>query len=155
MTFNVADVLPHMRQSALTNGITDAERDFSNGVFRIEVYGLRGANGTTAERYLTFKYGINIDAVTGCIVTEPILGHAEGYNTRMKELLIAKHGKDIFSEADVMALLQPMMTPINLSVVSNQVVITTGLLTEKRYKEMIARIKEAIGANAQVTHIIK
>jgi hypothetical protein len=155
MVYNVADVLPQMRQIAATNGFADAESDFSNGIYRVEVYGLRGASGTTSERYLTTKYGIVIDAVTGCIVTDQILGHAEGYNARMKDLLLSKYGKDIFSEADVMAILQPIMTPMNISVISNRVVLTTSHLSEKRYKEMMARIQEVLGTNAQVTLIVK
>ena len=81
-------------------GIREAEKDFSNGVFRIQQYGMRSTYISPNERQLEEKYGIHPWPVAGCIVTQAILGRAEGYNTRMKELLFQHFGKDVFAEKD-------------------------------------------------------
>ncbi len=89
-----------LKQEAVTNGMADASRDFSNGLYRIEIYGLRGTSKDPNDVYLEKKYQIKMNPVAGCCVTHKIVGHAEGYNVRMKELLFQKYGKDVFQEAE-------------------------------------------------------
>lgn len=95
-TFNVETV----RLQAVTNGMMAAEQDFSNGVYRIQTLGLTAAIKDPADLYLEQNYQVTNHVVAGCDVTPEILGHAEGYNERMKQRLLEKHGKDIFREAD-------------------------------------------------------
>ena len=81
-----------------TNGVVDAERDFSNGVHRIKVWGLgRSGEGVSLEeQYLKTLYGITYQRVAGCIVLPDQKAYYDSYNVRMKALLEAKHGTNIF-----------------------------------------------------------
>jgi hypothetical protein len=82
-------------------GIRDAERDFENGIMRIETYGLR-MQKSPYDEYLK-KHEIAVDGVAGCVVNEEILEHAEGYNSTMKSLIRKRLGKDVFTEAEAFA----------------------------------------------------
>jgi len=96
---NTAHDASYLKKAARANGIVDAEKDYSNGVYRIEIYGLPGTGKDPKAEYLKDTYGVKTTPVAGCCVTPQIRGHAEGYNTRMKELLNLKFGKDVFLEA--------------------------------------------------------
>ena len=84
---------------AYARGVADAERDFSNGVYHVREYGLLSAE-TPADDYLKTRYGVTSVVVAGCCVSREILGSSDGYNDRMTKLLIIKHGRDIFQEAE-------------------------------------------------------
>ena len=79
-----------------------AARDFREGRFRILVYGLR-RHQTPSEKYLKEHYGVTTTPIAGCIVSDGILGAAEGYNSTIKPLLNQKFGRDIFGEAKTAA----------------------------------------------------
>jgi len=87
------------REEARALGLRDASADFSNGVYRIETYGLRSSTPNAEENYLKEHYGIQIHPIAACVVSSGILGHADGYNSRMKDLLIQKFEHDVFKEA--------------------------------------------------------
>ena len=84
---------------ACASGVADAERDFSNGVYHVREYGLR-CSVTPADDYLKTRYNITPDVVAGCCVSREMVASSDGYNDRMTALLIAKHGRDIFKEAE-------------------------------------------------------
>jgi len=92
--------LDEQNKKEFMKGIADADRDFSNGVYQIEVYGLRAGVVSPREKYLEQNYQIKEVAVAGCCVNSQILSHVEGYNKRMKELLLQKYRKDVFLEAE-------------------------------------------------------
>ena len=75
-----------------------AIRDFREGRFRILVYGLR-RHESPSEKYLKEHYGVTTAPIAGCIVSEGILGAADGYNSTIQPLLNQKFGRDIFGEA--------------------------------------------------------
>jgi len=87
-----------VQAEAHATGIIDADRDFSNGVYRIEVYGLRSISTSNEDR-LDKQYKVKTVAVAGCCVSTEVIGHADGYNSRMEELLKRKYGRDIFEES--------------------------------------------------------
>ena len=84
--------------AAVTNGVADAELDFTNGVHRIKVWGLgrSGEGASPEEKYLMTLYGITYQRVAGCMVLPDQKTYYESYNGRMKSLLEAKHGTNIF-----------------------------------------------------------
>lgn len=88
------------RKEAFTAGQNFAMEDFKKGNYRILVYGLRPDIELPSERYLRERYGIDTYPIAGCIVSEGILGGADGYNTKMKALLRQKFGMDVFKEAE-------------------------------------------------------
>ena len=84
--------------TAVTNGVADAESDFTNGVHRIKVWGLgrSGEGASPEEQYLKALYGITYQRVAGCMVLPDQKAYYDSYNGRMKALLEAKHGTNIF-----------------------------------------------------------
>jgi hypothetical protein len=76
-----------------------AETDFARNVYRIFVVGKRPAE-SAYDDYLKEKYGVLVTAISGCIVSDGIIGAQEGYNSTMKPLLNRKFGHDIFKEAE-------------------------------------------------------
>lgn len=76
-----------------------ARNDFAQGRYRILVFGMR-REGSPSDKFLQKQYGVTTDPIAGCLVSDGILGTAEGYNSTMKPLLNEKFGKDIFKEAE-------------------------------------------------------
>jgi hypothetical protein len=87
------------REEASMKAAAMASTDFQNGTYRILVYGMRRQN-SPYEVYLWKIYGVSAVPIAGCIVSEGILGAADGYNSTMKPLLNQKFGRDIFKEAE-------------------------------------------------------
>lgn len=72
-------------------GIAQAESEFAHDAATVYVYGL-GPRGQT----LDLETGLNETAIAGCIVSDFILGRADGHNKRIREL-INKHGIPAYS----------------------------------------------------------
>ncbi|MDR0533444.1 MAG: hypothetical protein LBH01_05765 [Verrucomicrobiales bacterium] len=81
-------------------GVSGAKKDFADGIYKEESYGMGSEWSTERSKYLQEKYQVVCKGVAGCVVTPKILGHAQGYNATMQKLLREKYGKDIFKEAD-------------------------------------------------------
>jgi hypothetical protein len=90
------------RNDAAVKAREMATRDFSEGRFRILVYGLRRQE-SPHDKYLREHYGVMTTPIAGCIVSDGIIGAADGYNSTIKPLLNEKFGKDIFLEAKTAA----------------------------------------------------
>ena len=86
------------KTEAETKAAALAKNDFEAGTYRILVFGLRPAPEHDAYVKHLKAYGIECQAIAGCIVSDGILGAAEGYNGVMKSLLMKKLGKDLFEE---------------------------------------------------------
>jgi hypothetical protein len=91
------DLFVLKKREAVKLGKADAAKDFAAGKYRVLVYGLR-AEPTKGEKKLE-KLGISLDAIAGCVVSEGILGYADGYNATMSPLLKKKFGADVLREA--------------------------------------------------------
>lgn len=85
--------------SPLQTGKKDAVRDFNSGIIQLETYGLQKQSNPYQD-YLA-KHHIKMKIVAGCIVNDKIIDHAKGYNSKMKQLVNQKLGKDIFQEARI------------------------------------------------------
>ena len=76
-----------------------AERDFAKNLYRLLVVGKRPAK-SAYDDYLKEKYGVITTPIAGCVVSDGIIGAAEGYNSTIRPLLNRKFGHDIFKEAE-------------------------------------------------------
>lgn len=61
---------------AYQKGRKDAERDVSQRIYAIEVYGMPPPPG----KELPMHPSIQLRSVAGCVVDDQIIGHARGYN---------------------------------------------------------------------------
>ena len=86
------------KKSSVEKSMKLAESDFKNGIYRIFVYGKRRLDDPEGK-YLQERYAIYTVPIAGCMVTDGILGAAEGYNQTMKTLLFNKFKKDVFEES--------------------------------------------------------
>jgi len=86
--------------AAIDKGMKMAKADFKDGIYRLLVYGKRAISNPD-EDYLRKKYSVYTIPIAGCLVSDGILGAAEGYNGTIKALLLKKYEKDIFEEAKV------------------------------------------------------
>ncbi|MEO6053443.1 MAG: hypothetical protein ABIP97_05465 [Chthoniobacterales bacterium] len=75
-----------------------ARKDYKRGIYRIFITGMP-FSPDMAQEYLQTKYSVYTIALSGCDMTESILGARNGYNEIMKPLLIKRFGRDIFAEA--------------------------------------------------------
>jgi hypothetical protein len=89
--------------AAAVQGRREAETDFKEKKYRFLTYGLRSAIPSKYELYLAETYKIAFEPVAGCLADAAARGRADGYNARMKTLLIELHKKDIFKEAEAHA----------------------------------------------------
>ena len=76
-----------------------AAADFTNGVYRLQTYGLMAGKMIPQEEYLKKHYNVDIWPVAECIVPDGVRAKAVAYNAEMKRRLVQKFGKDIFEEA--------------------------------------------------------
>ena len=95
----VDTLIKQMENDGKSKGVIDADRDFSNGVYQVKVYGLRAVS-KKREDYLEKQYNLKSVVIAGCCVSSEEIGYADAYNSRMEDLLRKKLGKDIFKEAE-------------------------------------------------------
>lgn len=82
------------------DGKREAEADILRGVPKLLLYGKTRAD--IAERSALFKqrFGLTIDPLAGCLVSEPLVAFATAYNAVIQNYLAAKFGPTAFEEAD-------------------------------------------------------
>ncbi len=79
-------VLPSLVWRA--EGRAEAERDIVSGTMKWKIYGhLAGVTPTdeTARAKLWKQFGINLEVIAFCIVTNELIEHAKRYNNRIRE----------------------------------------------------------------------
>ena len=84
------------RFSARITGIRDAKRDLAKGTFAVETMGLRRSDSFERDEILRQRHGIETRVVAGCVVTEELVAHMEGYNSVMKPEIRRRFGQDVF-----------------------------------------------------------
>jgi hypothetical protein len=82
------------------DGKKEAEADISRGAPKLFLYGK--TRGDIAERTAIFKhrFGVELDALAGCIVSKPLVSFATDYNAAIRSHIAAKFGATAFEEAD-------------------------------------------------------
>jgi hypothetical protein len=75
-----------------------ARIDLSRGRYKVLTYGLPVPWFSEYARLLRERYGIRVQAVAGCIVSEPLIRYVESYNRLVEEAAAKKFGRDVFKE---------------------------------------------------------
>ena len=84
--------------SAYLHGALDAWVDRARGQSKFKSYGyVMGWEGEY-RRLLRDRYGVTVEPVAGCLVTEDLVRYVHGYNDVSCARLQARFGKDIFAE---------------------------------------------------------
>jgi hypothetical protein len=75
-------------------GQAAAERDLAAGRLRLKGYGLPPPWYPEYVRLLRERYGIEMEGVAGCVVTESLVAEVEGYNERMLREIHCRFGAE-------------------------------------------------------------
>lgn len=76
-------------------GKYSAHRDLAAGVLRLEVYGEYSPWEDEEAGILKTRYGIERKWVAGCILSDSVLAHADGYNTPMLREIDRRFGEGV------------------------------------------------------------
>lgn len=83
---------------AARRGRADARKELDSGVMALEVCGYGLGPPTRPEKYLAER-GAQIRLVGGCMPSDEVLGHSEGFNEVMIEGMKKKLGSDVLIRA--------------------------------------------------------
>jgi hypothetical protein len=72
--------------------------DGVRGHEEIMVFGLPPPWARETDRLLLERYGVKVNPVAGCVVTDSLVWYAGGYNSVARARLESRFGKDIFAE---------------------------------------------------------
>src|SRR5687767_9732529 len=73
--------------------------DGARGHYEIQIYGaLPPPWGAEYWRILETRYGVTVNRVAGCVVTEQLANYVEGYNAVSRQRIETHFGKDVFAE---------------------------------------------------------
>ncbi|MCE9560834.1 MAG: hypothetical protein K8U57_02145 [Planctomycetes bacterium] len=78
-----------------TEGRTEAERDIIAGTMKWKIYGYSAGLTTrdkVAKEKMQDRFGVELEAVAQCEVTDELIEHATGYNERIREEVEGRHG---------------------------------------------------------------
>lgn len=75
-----------------------AHIDLAAGHYEIKTYGFPDEWMDEYRKLLRKRYGMELNAVAGCLVTDWLESYVAGYNGVVKQALIEKYGKDILEE---------------------------------------------------------
>jgi len=84
--------------SAYPRGMLVALFDDARGHYEIKVYGLPAEWSYEYARLMKLRYGVEINAVAGCIVTDQLVNYVAGYNAVSQPRIEERFGKDVFAE---------------------------------------------------------
>jgi hypothetical protein len=86
--------------TAALRGRIAARIDLRSGHYKILVYGLPPADRPEFARLLRERYGIEMEAVASCTVSEPLLSYADAYNEVSIAAANHKFGRGVFEESE-------------------------------------------------------
>lgn len=81
------------------NARRDAEDDFARGHPRILTYGLPVHWINEYREVLARDYGVKLETVAGCVVSDPLVDYVDTYNETIEGYLVSVHGPDLFDKA--------------------------------------------------------
>jgi hypothetical protein len=84
--------------TAYERGRLMAYIDHARGHYEIKAVGLPPHWRGEYARLLQQKYGVEVNPVAGCMVSEDLGWYVEGYNSISGRLLCGEYGKNIFEE---------------------------------------------------------
>ncbi|MDB5306327.1 MAG: hypothetical protein JWO38_529 [Gemmataceae bacterium] len=84
--------------SAYPRGMLAAWADHSRGHYELKGIGLPPPWAGEYARLVLDRYGVAVNSVAGCVVTQDLVWYVDGYNVVSKSRIQARFGKDIFAE---------------------------------------------------------
>jgi hypothetical protein len=84
--------------TAYPRGAVMAYADRARGHREVKVYGYPPRERAEYARLLRERYGVKLNAVAGCVVTEELTWYVRGYNAVSSRRLNEEYGRDIFAE---------------------------------------------------------
>jgi len=84
--------------SAYPRGMIAAWADGARGHDEVREFGLPPPWAGEYARAVRGKYGVEVNTVAGCVVTQDLVWYVGGYNSVARPRIVARHGKDIFAE---------------------------------------------------------
>lgn len=84
---------------AYEEGKAEARADIREGRLVVKTYGLPASSRNTYAEILKAKYGVELRAVAGCVVTSELLQNVKGYNEISKTEIELRHGKGVLEKA--------------------------------------------------------
>ena len=84
--------------SAYPRGMIAAWADGSREYDEVQVYGLPFPWDGEYARLLRERYGVKVNYVAGCVVTQDLVWYVDGYNSISEPRIRKRFGKDIFAE---------------------------------------------------------
>jgi hypothetical protein len=86
------------------NGKKEAQADISRGAPKLFLYGKTRADIEERTVLLKQRFGVTLDPLAGCIVSEPLVTFADSYNAEVRGFIAAKFGPTAFDDLDREAL---------------------------------------------------
>jgi len=83
---------------ASMRGSLAAHIDVARGHYVVLAYGMPPISRSEYSRLLKEKYGVEVHAVAGCIVSQSLVTYVNSYNRVVEEGAKRRFGHDIFSE---------------------------------------------------------
>jgi hypothetical protein len=87
-----------LQPSPYSRGVEEAYADHERGHYEIKSYGYPAPWLWEYRRVLQERYGVKLNRVADCVVTERLVSYVGGYNEVSTRLLNEKYGRDIFKE---------------------------------------------------------
>jgi hypothetical protein len=80
-----------------------AHIDLARGHYKTLFFGLPTSSRPEYIRLLRERYGIELQVVAGCVVSQSLFAYAMGYNTVSMNAANRKFGRDVFRETAIAA----------------------------------------------------
>src|SRR4051812_11923352 len=74
------------------DGKKEAEGDISRGAPKLYLYGKTRVDIAERTAILKKRFGVELDALAGCMVSEPLVAFATGYNAVIQSHIASKFG---------------------------------------------------------------
>jgi hypothetical protein len=84
--------------AAYPRGAVAAYLEHTRGHREVKTFGYPPPERREYARLLRERYGVEVNVVAGCVVTEELVQYVKGYNAVSKWLLKEEFGRDIFAE---------------------------------------------------------
>ncbi len=81
------------------DGQKEAEADIAKGLLKLKACGLPSAGNSEWREVLKERFGVEVERIAGCGVSDPLLAYAEAYNVTVEHYLAVKYGATALEEA--------------------------------------------------------
>jgi hypothetical protein len=82
------------------DGRKEAQSDIGGGAAKFFLYGKTRSDIAYFSTILKERFGVMVDPLAGCIVSEPLVAFADAYNAEVRQFIAGKFGPTALDEAD-------------------------------------------------------